>query len=92
MSIPRALGFDDDEVFGSGGGGSNEKSSKSNFSGSLFPRKVIPSDSMRNSRCRAFGLVQASRFGDSFPKAISRNQNPFKPDHSARYASERRQA
>ena len=39
--------------------------------------------SIQISRCRTFGLVQASRFGGSFPKAISRNRNPFKPDYSA---------
>ena len=29
MSIPRALGFDNDEIIGGSGGGSNKKSSKS---------------------------------------------------------------
>ena len=31
--------------------------------------------SIQNSRCRAFGLVQASRFGSPLSKAISKNQS-----------------
>ena len=42
---------------------------------------------IQNLRCRAFGLVQASRFGGFFPKAISKNQNSFKPDYFAMLSS-----